>query len=57
MNKYLVDDLKKYLGLPPYNNSCNIDMHDSYVINSIYLKYGKEEVDKAIKQLTTDEVD
>lgn len=38
----LEDDLKKYLGFPPYNTFTNPVIHNIYYLNSIYIKYGKE---------------
>ena len=36
----LEDDLKKYLGLPPYDTFTNPVAYDAYYLNSIYVKYG-----------------
>lgn len=38
----LEDDLKKYLGLPPYNTFTNPVAYDIYYLNSLYIKYGRE---------------
>ena len=48
----LEDDLKKYLGLPPYNTFTNLVAYDAYYLNSIYVKYGKENVAKALNRLS-----
>lgn len=48
----LEDDLKKYLGLPPYNTSTNFVVHDIYYLNSIYIKYGKELVTETLNRLS-----
>ena len=48
----LKDDLKKYLGLPPYNTFTNPVAYDAYYLDSIYVKYGKENVVKALSQLS-----
>ena len=48
----LENDLKKYLGLPPYNTFTNPVLHDIYYLNSIYIKYGKELVTEALNRLS-----
>ena len=48
----LEDDLKKYLGLPPYNTFTNPVVYDIYYLNSLYIKYGKENVVKALNRLS-----
>ena len=48
----LEDDLKKYLALPPYNTFTNLVAYDAYYLNSIYVKYGKENVVKALNRLS-----
>ena len=48
----LKDDLKKYLGLPPYDTFTNPVAYDAYYLNSIYVKYGKENVVKALNRLS-----
>ena len=48
----LEDDLKKYLGLPPYDGFTNPVAYDAYYLNSIYVKYGKENVIKALNRLS-----
>ena len=47
----VVDDCKKYLGLPPYNDWTNICVSDPYFYKSICDKYGKKSVDDTIKFL------
>lgn len=47
----LIDDCKKFLGLAPYNNFTNIVVGDGHYLKSLYDKYGKEIVDKTIKEL------
>lgn len=47
----MIDDCKKFLGLAPYNNLTNIVAGDGHYLNSLYNKYGKEVVDKTIKEL------
>ena len=48
----LEDDLKKYLGLPPYKTFTNPVAYDTYYLNSIYVKDGKENVIKALNRLS-----
>lgn len=48
----LEDDLKKYLGLPPYNTFTNPVAYDIYYLNSLYIKYGKESVTETLKKLS-----
>lgn len=48
----LEDDLKKYLCLPPYDTFTNPVAYDIYFLNSIYIKYGKENVTEALKKLS-----
>ncbi len=48
----LEDDLKKYLGLPPYNTFTNPVVYDIYYLNSMYIKYGKELVTEAINRIS-----
>jgi hypothetical protein len=47
----LIDDVKKYLGIKPYDNFTNIVAHDSFFLMSLIDKYGKENVTRAIKEL------
>ena len=48
----LNDDLKKYLGLPPYNMFTNPVAYDGHYLNSLYDKYGKENVVKALNRFS-----
>lgn len=48
----LEDDLKKYLGLPPYNTFNNPVIYDIYYLNSIYIKYGRKNVTETLKKLS-----
>lgn len=50
----VVEDCKKYLGLPPYNGWTNIVVSDSYFYESICKKYGEDVVAKTIKMLKRD---
>ena len=43
----LNDDLKKYLGLSPYDMFTNPVAYDGHYLNSLYGKYGKENVTEA----------
>ena len=47
----IIDDCKKYLGLPPYDGWTNICVGDPYFYKSICDKYGKQNVDDTIKLL------
>lgn len=48
----LENDLKKYLGLPPYNTFTNPVAYDGYYLNSLYIKYGRESVTKTLNRLS-----
>lgn len=48
----LENDLKKYLGLPPYDTFTNPVAYDVYYLNSLYIKYGKENVTEALNRLS-----
>ena len=50
MNNTLIDNCKKYLGIYPYNDSTNVVTGDPYFYIDMCKKYGKENVDNAIKQ-------
>lgn len=45
--KALDDDMRKYLGLPPYNDWSNLVVKDSYFYTSMIQRYGKDVVDQA----------
>jgi hypothetical protein len=34
------DELRKFLGLPPYNTPANPDVHDAYFSHAIEVRYG-----------------
>ena len=48
----LEDDLKKYLGLPPYNTFTNPVVYDIYYLNCIQIKYGRENVTETLEKLS-----
>lgn len=48
----LEDDLKKYLGLPPYNTFTNPVAYDGHYLNSLYNKYGEDIVKKELASLS-----
>ena len=48
----LNNDLKKYLGLPPYNTFTNPVAYDGHYLNSLYGKYGKELVTEALNRFS-----
>ena len=45
------NDVKKFLGLPPYNNTTNIVVGDGFFLASLYRKYGREQINKTLKKL------
>ena len=47
----IIDDVKKYLGISPYDTFTNIVAHDSFFFMSIIDKYGKEAVIRAIEKV------
>ena len=50
----LTEECKKFLGLGAYNSHMNICFGDGFYLQSLYKKYGKEEVDAEIKRLRKD---
>ena len=48
----LEDDLKKYLALPPYNTFTNPVVYDGHYLNSLYGKYGKENVTEVLNRFS-----
>lgn len=50
----LIDDLKKFKGLPPYNDWSNICAGDGYFWNDIQKRYTESEIAKA-KQIIKNE--
>lgn len=51
MKDNLKDILKRFYGLPPYNESFNPDRYDIYVAEYIKKTWTKEEIKKAEKEL------
>ncbi len=51
MSNNLIDDCKKYLGIPPYDGWTNVCMGDVYFYKSMCDRYGKQNVDDIIKSL------
>ena len=47
----LIDDCKKYLGLPPYNGFTNIVQGDGYFYAALCKKYGEQNVRHTIADL------
>jgi hypothetical protein len=47
----LLDDLKKLMGLPPYNESSNTAMGDGYFSAHLIRTHGKEKFDAAVAYL------
>ena len=50
----ITEECMKFLGLGIYNSHMNICFGDGFYLNSLYKKYGKEEVDAEIKRLRKD---
>lgn len=50
----LIDDIKKYLGKPPYDTWSNIVAGDSHFYSDMCDKYGKQSVVDAIKEAMSD---
>lgn len=48
----LENDLKKYLGLPPYNTFANPVAYGIHYLNSLYIKYGRESVTETLNRLS-----
>lgn len=51
--KELENDVKKLLGLKPFDNPTNFCWNDNYYAKSLNDKYGSEVVEKEIKRLTS----
>lgn len=53
MNEYLkcLNELKKFYGLAPYDNFCNLCYYDEFFYYSIEKKFGKELVEKCEREL------
>lgn len=50
----LTDECMKFLGLGIYSSHMNICFGDGFYLQSLYKKYGKEDVDAEIKRLRKD---
>ena len=48
----IINDCKKFLGLAPYNDWTNIVVGDGHYLNSLNNKYGKDNVDKTMRELS-----
>ena len=51
MNNNLIDDCKKYLGLPPYDGWTNVCVIDPYFYKSMCDKYGEQDVKREVERL------
>ena len=51
INSTLLDMLKKYYGLPPYNGFCNICYYDGHFMDSIKEKNSEDEIQRGIEYL------
>lgn len=49
--KVLTDECKKYLGMPPFNDTTNVVIGDYYYLESLYNKYGVKMVTDEILKL------
>ena len=47
----IIEDVKKYLGIEPYNTDSNIVRGDYYYYNQLCAKYGELQVQQLIKAL------
>lgn len=47
----LEQDCRKYLGLPPFNNFCNVCYADAFFYLDLCQRFGKTKVDEVIEQL------
>lgn len=48
----LEKDVRKYLGLPPYNTMSNISYYDGHFLRFLYKKYGELKVINKMKELS-----
>ena len=48
----LEKDVRKYLGLSPYNTMTNICYYDGHFLRFLYIKYGELRVIDKIKELS-----
>lgn len=55
MSKKLINDCKKYLGLPPYDDDSNKLWGDDRFYIALCKKYGEESVDDTIQQLESEQ--
>ena len=49
----MLDEVKKFLGLAPYDTDTNIVKGDPFYLKSLYRKYGEENVKAKVKELGT----
>lgn len=45
------EDIKKFLGISPYDTDSNIVRGDPFYLKSLYTKYGEEKVKAKVKEL------
>lgn len=50
----MIEDIKKFLGISPYNTDSNIVRSDPFYLKFLYSKYGEETVKAKIKELGKD---
>ena len=46
-----LEECKKFLGHKPHNTSTNVVLGDTYFLNQLYNKYGKDAVTESIRHL------
>lgn len=47
----MIEDIKKFLGVAPYNTDSNVVRGDPFYLRSLYTKYGEENVKAKVKEL------
>lgn len=47
----LIDDCKKYMGLPPYDGWTNLNVFDTYFYRDMCKKYGENAVEEMLQEL------
>lgn len=46
----MIEDIKKFLGVSPYDTDSNIVKGDPFYLKSLYSKYGEENVKAKVKE-------
>lgn len=50
-NNNLIDDCKKYVGLPPYDSWTNLNVLDPYYYKELCKKYGEDIIKKTLQEI------